>query len=68
MIVVARSLITMGAKPSEGSSIMSSLGLGHHRPGDRHHLLLTAAQAAGSLAQPLLAPWEQLEDLFQLRL
>ena len=53
--------MTIGASPSDGSSSSSRLRPGHQRPGDREHLLLAAAQAAGRLVAPLRQPREVLE-------
>ena len=38
-------------------------GVRHQRPADRNHLLLAARQRAGELAQPLLDPRKEREDV-----
>ena len=48
----------MGARPMEGSSSISSLGLAHQGPAHGQHLLLAAGEGAGDLPPPLLQPGE----------
>ena len=43
---------TAGARPSDSSSIISSLGRVEHRHGQRQHLLLAARQVAGPARRP----------------
>ena len=47
------SLTISGARPSDGSSSISSFGLRHQRAAQRQHLPLAAGQRAGELVAPL---------------
>ena len=58
--VSIRTSMTVGARPSDGSSMIRSLGISEQRAADREHLLLAAGELGAAVSLPVGEPREEL--------